>query len=1258
MKNRVLITLLIVGIAVAAQAQVMPSPDASSMIKGQNVPVNLYTGVASVDVPLFSAQGVPVSLQYNTGGIKVSEIAGVAGLGWHLNAGGSITRVMQGEPDEQATFTTTPTYVNVVEQYRSGSKSYDREKDLFYFSYPGGGGRFIFSGNFVPWKSSQGSGTLEYSAIEVLPSSDIDVKYYYTSDLNSHWVITDVDGTRYTFGQTSGAREVTKANSRKLPETYDSNEEREFVSTWQLNRIEYANMPTSKDVTFAYTLATLTDEQESGRTKLLPGSGNTYVTDEEEKTKSRTIITSRYLSSINFPKGSVSFLYGDRDDLANGKRLSSVVVKDHLQNEVSNYTLDQSYFDAADSYYAGGQSNCAGEKCLRLKLNSVSHNGMLLRSFNYANDKDFYGAAYGNADKFELPPRDSYYYDHWGYYNGSDLQGTTYVTHAKNGSPALSGMDREPNEYSQANILIRSTYPSGGYTDFTYSEHPQHGGVRIHRVESFESPGNRVSGTEYVYLNADENTPIEPIYISEAPDGNDAAVASWTHTHAKSLIFELNGLTTGYSKVKVLDLNTSAYSVHYFVTETELSLTPSTKFMYSVDMASSQQNGWINPSYVQHSDHIAPFASHHLDFYSRGAESKVETFDEASLKVREVVNNYQHVDKPHLNFINHTFYLHTYDEENGELQYNYVVSEYMIRAKYLRMQNSIARSYNDFGILNAETTTTYSYHDTYKTLPKSVVSGRTDGLGGEAFNTKSLTYYPSDKADLEFVYLPSLLDDMVTANMVAIPVQTITQIDGPNDSEFKTTGASVTTFREQHNLIQPYESRTLNLSQPTNSYGVANFRLVSTQSFNANGELVSQVGTDGISTSNTYDAQGYLTSTSIAPGGGLASRATTFTYKPLVGSLTTTDHNGRTVTNVYDSQNRLHLVKDQDGNIVKRYRYNLAGTDSPILAGGIKISGSNLNGSTLTFEADFDSYGGHEMNEYHWDLDGTLYDNDEVSVSQSFSTGMRNIELSVVNPEYAEPAVINTSIFIHDAYWSVGLIEGNGEICGNGGILSGEGPVGGGSLTPEFYSITLGVGGSLCAQDGPYSTEWKYLSGINWVTFATDVNSVELPESLRLTNGSKQIKVEVTDACGTVKTSSTKFINVITCDPGGGGGGTGPTWSINVSTNDPNMCLLGEPSSVSFSANLNEGNHTCGSPTYSNYTWELLRPNTSTWVSLLGTGNSIIVTRSVLQGVNSSLTGTFSIRATVADGCGATESSTGSTSITCLDSSAGGGGIN
>ena len=81
-----------------------PSPDPASLVKFVDVPFMHSAGMAEYDVPFYTLQGrelsIPIGLHYASGGIKLEEIAGVAGLGWNLQAGGCITRTVKDMPDE------------------------------------------------------------------------------------------------------------------------------------------------------------------------------------------------------------------------------------------------------------------------------------------------------------------------------------------------------------------------------------------------------------------------------------------------------------------------------------------------------------------------------------------------------------------------------------------------------------------------------------------------------------------------------------------------------------------------------------------------------------------------------------------------------------------------------------------------------------------------------------------------------------------------------------------------------------------------------------------------------------------------------------------------------------------------------------------------------------------------------------------------------------------------------------------------------
>lgn len=143
---------------------------------------------------------VPVSISYHPSGIKVNEISSVVGLGWSLNAGGVITRLVRGAPDLK--FGKTGTNLNVDFIHSLGSDgtnesskvthlwnayngerigSYDSESDIYYYNVCGLNGSFRFDtqGNLVQ-----------------IPLSNNRIEYNTDRDM---FLITGTDGTTYTF---------------------------------------------------------------------------------------------------------------------------------------------------------------------------------------------------------------------------------------------------------------------------------------------------------------------------------------------------------------------------------------------------------------------------------------------------------------------------------------------------------------------------------------------------------------------------------------------------------------------------------------------------------------------------------------------------------------------------------------------------------------------------------------------------------------------------------------------------------------------------------------------------------------------------------------------------------------------------------------------------------------------------------------------------------------------------------------------------
>ena len=94
--------ILTVGQAVYSQ-NIAPSPNATALGTYADVPVNNYTGVPNISIPLHTVTSrdisLPITLSYHASGIKVAQEASWVGLGWALQAGGVITRTVRSIDD-------------------------------------------------------------------------------------------------------------------------------------------------------------------------------------------------------------------------------------------------------------------------------------------------------------------------------------------------------------------------------------------------------------------------------------------------------------------------------------------------------------------------------------------------------------------------------------------------------------------------------------------------------------------------------------------------------------------------------------------------------------------------------------------------------------------------------------------------------------------------------------------------------------------------------------------------------------------------------------------------------------------------------------------------------------------------------------------------------------------------------------------------------------------------------------------------------
>ena len=81
---------------------IAPSSKVASLGTFGQIPVGHYTGTATIEIPLYTISykdlELPINIVYNTLGNKPDMFPGPVGLGWALQAGGMITRIINGNP--------------------------------------------------------------------------------------------------------------------------------------------------------------------------------------------------------------------------------------------------------------------------------------------------------------------------------------------------------------------------------------------------------------------------------------------------------------------------------------------------------------------------------------------------------------------------------------------------------------------------------------------------------------------------------------------------------------------------------------------------------------------------------------------------------------------------------------------------------------------------------------------------------------------------------------------------------------------------------------------------------------------------------------------------------------------------------------------------------------------------------------------------------------------------------------------------------
>jgi hypothetical protein len=449
MKKLLVCIFSFVGITVHSQGlelaklrtDIVPhSPEAEAIAKYGVLPVNLYTGMAQISVPIYEIKTpsltLPFSFSYSNNGCKPNEKSSYVGMGWSVQGGGVITRAVRGLIDETAgTGRHYDDYASVsAMNWKQGflidvaNGVNDAQPDLYIFNVGG------YSGKFIMLKGK--AYITPYQNIQIVPYS---TGFKLTDDKGNQYLFTDYETTWH---KNQGGGYIPQHKSAWYVSKIVSADRRDTVQ-FHYAAYTYKQFDAAMD---SYTIDW--HFAQSGNTNGHSFSHITFPADH---------IDALMLSSVVSNYGSILFFRSatrlDMTGSVGAKSLDSISVVGGIYSSLNKQIkLTHGYF---------GDSS-------RLRLKNI-----IIRDYSVTAgqlpDSNKYTFEYENEND-PWPNSGSTAIDAWGYYNGA---GNAMLFPAGSiPSPALySFADRSAHEsYSKQGILKKMTYPTGGYSTFEYEQ--------------------------------------------------------------------------------------------------------------------------------------------------------------------------------------------------------------------------------------------------------------------------------------------------------------------------------------------------------------------------------------------------------------------------------------------------------------------------------------------------------------------------------------------------------------------------------------------------------------------------------------------------------------------------------------------------------------------------------------------------------------------------------------------------------------------
>ena len=415
--------------------------------------------MSPINVPLYVFKtnnfSIPISLSYSSNGIKVDQLTTNVGLGWSLNAGGVISRIVRGKEDENYPVsypveeinkvhlagisggtTTQYTVPNSVDpdivKYIYDAHEYgiqDTQTDLFSYNFMGQSGKIVRGHD---------------SKIFTVPHSNLSIAF---SVDNSKISIKTEDGVEYFFEDTEINNSTTKSNlipGHNPPELG-------YKTAWFLTKMVH---PKGEEVNFTYDSHDYTSVTKSQSLRLP--------------------VTYPYITSNGQGQPAFSPNKGVETNTTYS-RIAGVILKKIASTNHGEIIFDNSIahptisgYKITDKITVKNSNNDLIEE-FDFDYLTTNNNRVFLDKVKFNNPDKEYSFSYYLPNY--LPGRYAYSQDYWGYYNGytnqsllPNLPTNTLFSQATN-----QLANKEPrHSYAKTGLLTKITYPTKGYTNFIY----------------------------------------------------------------------------------------------------------------------------------------------------------------------------------------------------------------------------------------------------------------------------------------------------------------------------------------------------------------------------------------------------------------------------------------------------------------------------------------------------------------------------------------------------------------------------------------------------------------------------------------------------------------------------------------------------------------------------------------------------------------------------------------------------------------------